>query len=154
MIVPLTAKAFDTLEVLVRSAGHTVTKDEFFKQVWPDTFVQEDTLTQNISTIRRALGDSPDSPSYVLTVPREGYRFLAPVEIVRAQPIPGGSRQIEQPPASTLPQSPSPGAQPWIVHYLVGAVSGLVLAAIGLTLWHRLSDRPDGDDVPATFEVL
>jgi DNA-binding winged helix-turn-helix (wHTH) protein len=56
--VPLTTKAFDTLEALVQSAGRTLTKDALLKQIWRDTFVQEDTLAQNISTIRRVLGDA------------------------------------------------------------------------------------------------
>lgn len=152
-IVPLTTKAFDTLEVLVRSAGSTVTKDELLKQVWPGTFVQEDTLTQNISTIRRALGDSPDTPSFVLTVPREGYRFISPVEIVQTQPIVEGWRQADQPTASSLRPVRAHQAQRWLVHYLVGAASGLMLAAIWTVLWNRSWDQPRVAPVPTRFEV-
>lgn len=73
----LTPKAFDTLLELVRQAGQTVDKDDLLKTVWPGTFVSEETLTQNIATIRRALGDSSDCPQYIATVPRRGYRFIS-----------------------------------------------------------------------------
>ena len=54
--VPLTPKAYETLLVLVESAGRVVTKEELMKRVWPDTFVEEGNLTHNVWTIRKALG--------------------------------------------------------------------------------------------------
>jgi len=75
----LTPKAFDTLLVLVERNGHVLGKDELLKIVWPDTFVEEGTLAQNISTIRKALGDGQDGQTYIETVPKRGYRFVAPV---------------------------------------------------------------------------
>src|SRR5438128_902907 len=80
--VPLTPKAFELLTVLVASGGGAMAKDALLKRVWPDSFVAEDTLTQNIATLRKALGDSPDHPQYIVTVPRFGYRFAAPVSSV------------------------------------------------------------------------
>ncbi|HTM55960.1 MAG TPA: transcriptional regulator, partial [Pirellulales bacterium] len=77
--VPLTPKALETLLVLVGRPGEVVEKDDLFKAVWPDTFVEEATLAQNIATIRKALGDTTETPTYVATVPRRGYRFLGPV---------------------------------------------------------------------------
>src|SRR5215217_2121058 len=56
--IALTAKAFDLLSVLVQRAGHLVTKEELFEEVWPGTFVQETNLTVNISAVRKALGDA------------------------------------------------------------------------------------------------
>jgi eukaryotic-like serine/threonine-protein kinase len=76
---PLTPKAFDTLLVLVERAGKVVEKDEILKAVWPDTFVEEATLAQNISTLRKVLGDTSEAPTYIATVPRRGYRFLESV---------------------------------------------------------------------------
>ncbi len=73
--VPLAAKAFDTLLVLVRRRDRAVTKDELMKAVWPDTFVSDDSLTQSISSLRRTLGDA----EVIATIPRRGYRFIAPV---------------------------------------------------------------------------
>ena len=77
--VPLSLKAFDTLLVLVRRAGHLVEKDELMKQVWPDSFVQEVNLARNIWTLRKALGEDEGQHRYIETVPKLGYRFVAPV---------------------------------------------------------------------------
>src|SRR5687767_6056752 len=77
--IALTAKAFDLLVVLVRRAGHLVTKDELFEAVWPGTFVQETNLTVNISAVRKALDDGRDGNRIIQTVPGRGYRFVAPV---------------------------------------------------------------------------
>src|SRR5258707_2383672 len=78
--VQLTPKAFDTLLALVRRNGRVVKKDELLTEVWPDTFVEEATLAQNIFTLRKALGQSGDGPQYIETIPRHGYRFAAEVE--------------------------------------------------------------------------
>lgn len=78
-VVPLTPKAFDTLAVLVLRAGQVVEKVDILKEVWPDTFVEDATLAQNISTLRKALGDTSETPAFIATVPRRGYRFVAPV---------------------------------------------------------------------------
>jgi TolB-like protein len=80
--VPLTPKAFETLLVLVRNSGHVVEKDDLMKQVWPDTFVEEANLTQNVFALRRILGESAGKHQYIETVPRRGYRFLASVRKV------------------------------------------------------------------------
>jgi DNA-binding winged helix-turn-helix (wHTH) protein/TolB-like protein len=77
--VPLTPKLFDTLTVLIRNSGHTVTKDELMTLVWPNTFVDEGTLTRTVSRLRRALGEETNGHRYIETVPRFGYRFLAEV---------------------------------------------------------------------------
>jgi DNA-binding winged helix-turn-helix (wHTH) protein/tetratricopeptide (TPR) repeat protein/TolB-like protein len=77
--VPLTPKAFDTLVVLVESAGRILEKDDLMKRVWPDTVVEENNLTQNISALRKALGQSVEEKPYIETLPRRGYRFVAAV---------------------------------------------------------------------------
>jgi eukaryotic-like serine/threonine-protein kinase len=77
--VPLTPKAFDTLVVLVEAAGRILEKDDLMKRVWPDTIVEENNLTQNISALRKALGQSPAEKPYIETLPRRGYRFIATV---------------------------------------------------------------------------
>jgi DNA-binding winged helix-turn-helix (wHTH) protein/tetratricopeptide (TPR) repeat protein len=76
--VALSPKAFDTLLVLVRNSGRIVEKDELLKIVWPETFVEEATLAQNIFTVRQALGGS-EGQQYIQTVPKRGYRFVAGV---------------------------------------------------------------------------
>src|SRR5205085_5121567 len=77
--VSLTPKAFDTLLVLVSRSGHLVEKDELLKEVWPDTFVEEATLAQNISTLRKVLGDDGNGHRYIETIKKRGYRFVSPV---------------------------------------------------------------------------
>src|ERR1051325_10410130 len=80
--IPLTPKATEILIALVKQAGQLVEKDELLKEVWPDTFVAESNLTQNIFTLRKALGDDRTGPKYIETVARRGYRFLATVRTV------------------------------------------------------------------------
>jgi DNA-binding winged helix-turn-helix (wHTH) protein len=76
-VVPLTPKVFDILLLLVENSGQVVSKDELMKRVWPNTFVEEGNLTQNISLLRKALGESPGGVQFIETVPRRGYRFVA-----------------------------------------------------------------------------
>ncbi|WHZ20687.1 MAG: hypothetical protein OJF55_002836 [Rhodanobacteraceae bacterium] len=82
--VTLTPKVFDTLVLLVERAGHVVSKDELMAALWPRGFVHESNLTKHIWLIRRALGDGEDESRYIETVPKLGYRFVAPVERVAA----------------------------------------------------------------------
>jgi len=77
--VALTPKVFETLAALVENRGHLIAKEELMKQVWPDSFVEESNLTNNISTLRKALGDGEDGANYIETIPKIGYRFTAPV---------------------------------------------------------------------------
>lgn len=77
--VPLPPKAFDTLLTLIQSHGRVLNKDELMEAVWPDTTVEENNLTQNISAIRKALGERRGEHLYVVTVPGRGYRFVADV---------------------------------------------------------------------------
>jgi TolB-like protein/DNA-binding winged helix-turn-helix (wHTH) protein/Flp pilus assembly protein TadD len=77
--VPLEPKVFDTLVLLIRNRGHLLEKDELLNQVWPDAVVEEGSLTRNISTLRKALGDGENGLRYIETVPRLGYRFVGSV---------------------------------------------------------------------------
>ncbi len=82
--VPLTPKAFLTLLVLLQNSGRTVEKEELLKEVWPGTFVEEGNLTVTIFMLRKSLGEGKTEPKYIKTVPRRGYRFVAPVKEVPA----------------------------------------------------------------------
>src|SRR5574341_933443 len=81
-VVPLPPKVFETLLALVKNSGRIVSKEELMQSLWPDTFVEESNLTQNISQIRRALGDGASEAQYIETIPKRGYRFVAPVQRV------------------------------------------------------------------------
>ncbi|MPY89667.1 MAG: alpha/beta fold hydrolase [Luteitalea sp.] len=78
-VVPLTLKALEILVILVEHGGRVVTTDELIEQVWPNTFVEPNNLAQNISSLRRALGERDQDTRYIETVPKRGYRFVAPV---------------------------------------------------------------------------
>src|SRR5215510_7485203 len=80
--VPLTPKAFDTLAILVERSGRLVEKDDLMKRLWPDSFVEENSLAQNIYLVRKALGEESQGARYIETVPRRGYRFTFPVREV------------------------------------------------------------------------
>ena len=133
--VGLTPKAFDTLLVLIRNRHRLVRKDELMSAVWADSFVSEDSLTQNITALRRALGDDSHQPEYISTIPRRGYRFIAPLVErgpgrAAASPAPrrrrrAARRSEAEPPAAAAPRStrrslervrPGPGqrAPPWL----------------------------------------
>ena len=77
--VPLTPKVFDILITLVENRGQVVEKDDLMKKVWPTTFVEEGNLTQNVSLLRKALGESAGGTQFIETVPRRGYRFVAQI---------------------------------------------------------------------------
>ena len=77
--VSLTPKVFDTLLVLLDNSSHVMTKKELMQQVWPDSFVEENNLAQNISILRKALGKTHEGEHYIQTVPKRGYRFVGDV---------------------------------------------------------------------------
>lgn len=77
--IPLTPKAFEILSVLVQHSGQVVEKERLLNAVWPDSFVEEGTLAQNIFILRKVLGESRSNRQYIETVPKRGYRFMARV---------------------------------------------------------------------------
>jgi len=77
--IPLKPKVVDTLLVLIENSGRVLEKDELIQKLWPDSFVEEGNLTQNIYELRKALNSSAEE-SYIETIPRRGYRFATPVK--------------------------------------------------------------------------
>lgn len=82
--VQLQLKVFETLCVLVENAGRLLKKEDLLRKVWPDTVVEENNLNKNVSLLRKALGKNTNGQSYIETVPRVGYRFVAPVKDIAA----------------------------------------------------------------------
>jgi TolB-like protein len=82
--IPLPPKAFETLLYFVERHGELLEKTAVMKAVWPNIIVEENSLNQNISVIRRALGESPGEHRFIVTEPGRGYRFVAPVTVVAA----------------------------------------------------------------------
>jgi adenylate cyclase len=79
-VIPLSPKIIDLLLYLVARQSALVPKDELFAALWPDVAVTDNALTQAVSELRQALGDDAATPTYIQTVARRGYRFIAPVE--------------------------------------------------------------------------
>src|SRR4051794_37371712 len=79
-LVPLTPRVFDTLSFLVQHRDTILDKERIMAAVWPNSIVEENNLSQNISTLRRVLGEMPGSPRFIVTVPGRGYRFAADVK--------------------------------------------------------------------------
>ena len=128
-IVELTPKVFDILVALVENRGRTIGKDELMSTVWADTFVEEGNLTQNISILRKALAGGSDL-DYIETIPKQGYRFVAPVETI-AGPLPE---------AQARPRSPILRFR-WAIAFTVALA---ILFAV-LALW---KSRARGDFTP------
>jgi DNA-binding winged helix-turn-helix (wHTH) protein/tetratricopeptide (TPR) repeat protein len=81
-IVTLNRRAFDVLLYFAQNPGRVLTRDELLKNVWPDTYVDENSLAQSISALRRALEEKPGDNSYIVTLPGRGYQFVAPVQVL------------------------------------------------------------------------
>jgi DNA-binding winged helix-turn-helix (wHTH) protein len=91
--VELNARYLDALALLVREAGKLVSKDRFLEEVWRGVPVTDEALTQCIKTLRRQLGDDAARPRFIETIPKHGYRFIAPVEGVGDKPEPRGASE-------------------------------------------------------------
>src|ERR1043165_519026 len=142
--IPLTPKATDILIVLVKQAGQLVEKDELLKEVWPDTFVEEANLSQNVFTLRRALGDDRAEPRYIETVARRGYRFLAAVRAVPQVANPSLSGQS----AGLASQSPVVAVLPFLnntgdpeLEYLADGITSNVINNLSRITQLRVMSR-------------
>lgn len=121
--VPITSRAYDTLLHLVRNPGRVVAKRELMDAVWGETVVEENNLTQTISTLRQLLGERPDEHRFIVTVPGRGYRFIAPVT------------------TDSAPQSQLPRPRRWTIPRLI--VGGLaIVVVIGWFLAGRFEAKP------------
>jgi len=130
--VALTPKCFDLLVVLVENSGHLLAKADLLTRVWPGQFVEETTLSFNISELRRVLGES-DEHRYIETVRKKGFRFIAPVEDVVTAP----------PSHDRLKPVATPG--------LLIAVIVAAIAILALAVWFV---RPRKAATPFTIAVL
>ena len=166
-VVPLTPKVFDILLALVESSGQVISKDGLMKKVWPDSFVEEGNLTQNISLLRKALGEGQNGHQYIETVARRGYRFVAPVREALDRGFDSTRSKASAAAIAVEPavESRSQGGQPGltrsvVVQHVIGSIQrhgrlslaallGLVLASAGLVYFTR-----GGKAVDATSSVI
>ena len=108
-VIPLAPKVLETLLVLVENHGRVLEKAYLLKKVWPDTFVEEGSLTRNISTLRKALGHGPDDENYIATVPKRGYRFGATITKVTSNDTGHGETNQS---GANIPTAPGPNSSP------------------------------------------
>jgi Tol biopolymer transport system component/DNA-binding winged helix-turn-helix (wHTH) protein len=139
-LVPLTPKAFEILLVLVRNPGRVLKKEELLELVWPNVFVEENNLPRNISALRKALVEGPTEHKYIVTVPGQGYRFVADVREMET-PDAGLSRPLLESvtPASAQADQTANADQgtvasppPSVRSRRIGLVAGSVVLAVGL----------------------
>ena len=74
--VPLPPKVAELLVALVRAGGRVLTREQLLQQLWPDTVVEEGSLTSHVSALRKALGEGPHGLGFIETIPKRGYRFV------------------------------------------------------------------------------
>ena len=132
--VELNARYFDALALMVREAGALVTKDRFMDEVWSGIPVTDEALTQCIRTLRKRLGDDAARPRFIETVPKHGYRFVAPVERAETASI-----------ASPAPARPAPSFWPNFLRLsIAGIVGGGIAGIAGGILYGSLgATQPD-----------
>ncbi len=152
-LVPLTPKVFDILVTLVEHGGQVVAKDDLMKRVWPNTFVEEGNLTQNISLLRKALGETPGGVQFIETVPRRGYRFVAET----GQASANGTHEKSIPPApepvvsipNTVSQSAGVKRTP-----IFAVVAGLVVVSIIAAVYFTSSGKAGDASAIQSIAVL
>jgi TolB-like protein/DNA-binding winged helix-turn-helix (wHTH) protein/Tfp pilus assembly protein PilF len=138
--VPLPPKAAEILLVLLARSGETVSKEQLMRSVWPDSYVEESNLTQNIFLLRKALGETAQDSSYIITIPGKGYRFVAEVRQVNNGVATSGAMTTGKLPAHpeqlavAAPGRPAAGRLRWL--WLLAP--GLVLIALAAAMvWRR-----------------
>src|SRR5712691_9623034 len=125
--VAFSGKAFDILVVLLEQRGEVVDKDALMRQVWPDTAVEENNITVAISALRKALGETPASPKWIVTIPGRGYSFVGEV---RCDPP---TAETSPPVAPTT--APPPRRRSRTAYLLIAGALLVALSAYGLIAW-------------------
>jgi DNA-binding winged helix-turn-helix (wHTH) protein/TolB-like protein len=168
--VSLAPKAFELLVVLVQSGGRLLSKDDLMRQLWPISFVEEANLTVNISALRKALGDTLDGQEFIETVPKHGYRFIAPVTAVPEECKPTRQAKVQpiRPPMDSstdfsadatpvkklaLDHAASRGSRTRLLGVLV-LVLGIALAGAFFSLYRQRSGRRQALESPRRLAIL
>lgn len=152
--IPLTPKVFDTLLYLVRSNGKVIEKAELMREIWSDSIVEENNLTQNISILRRVFSEKPGEQRFIVTVAGHGYRFVPEVrkidDSISDEPIDAVSDTMES--SSLLPpETPRlHGRRKWLV---VGTILGSLGLGVAAT-YSWIADKRSVADPIKTVAVL
>jgi Tol biopolymer transport system component/DNA-binding winged helix-turn-helix (wHTH) protein len=154
--INLSPRTFALLVTLVENAGHLLEKERLIREVWADSVVEEGNLNRTISNLRKALGEKPDENRFIETVPRLGYRFIAPVKVapgVGEEPLNHQAQDVGAPQSkATAPRLNSgPGKVRWLVPLL--ALVCALFVAFGFLVWrNRQSLSPASPDATAAYE--
>jgi len=139
--IPLASKAFDTLLYFVENRGRVISKDELMASIWPDTIVEENNLNKNVSILRRALNEDRGDHRFIVTVPGQGYKFVADVGIREDVQISANASSQAKPPRS------------YKTFLAVGVIAVLLIFGAAVFFWSRAAkERPA--HVSATIAVL
>ena len=162
--VELSPRHFDALLHFVEHAGELLTKDALLTALWPGLVVEENSLSQTISALRRALGDEAQNSRCIQTVPRRGFRFVAPVTVVELAaadhaiigrpdeaPAAGRTDTSKPPLAGTADGHGGPGVDRRL---LIGAATGIVLASAGVAAWWWRQGPASAATTPTTLAIL
>jgi len=168
--VSLTPKLVELLLVLVQNGGRLTKKEDLMRRVWPNSCVEEGNLTVNISALRRILGETADGRPYIETVPKRGYRFVAPVTQVQEELANGPSPaadSVQQPPrqpaehggdaSSDAPPQSQPLFREGVWRRFGGRALGLLLlVVVAVVFWpdHGRSIRKPHFGPPRSLAVL
>jgi len=144
--VPVAPKGFDVLAYLVEHAGRVVTQDEILEALWSETYVNPEVLRKYIQELRKTLGDRPDNPEFIETLPKRGYRFVAsvidesaaeptdsPTSLPTEERAPEGAVEAE---ATSLEQESSSGKR-----LLWRLANPTPLLPPGMAAWERAAAR-------------
>jgi DNA-binding winged helix-turn-helix (wHTH) protein len=168
--VSLSPKAFELLLVLIQSGGRLLAKDDLMRRLWPDSFVEEANLTVNISALRKTLGDTLDGQEFIETVPKHGYRFIAPVTELLEESQPSRratARAVVQPISDgldfradatpldrlALDRETPPRSRARLVG-IVALILGIALGGGVYSLYRQRSGRKQALDSPRRLAIL
>jgi len=141
-VVPLPPKAAEILLVLLARGGETVSKDELMRSVWPDSVVEESNLTQNIFLLRKALGETAQHSSYIITLPGRGYRLAAEVREVGDPHNPPAADEPPPHPEESVVPAPAPPPVRKLQWLWIPAVALILIALAAVVVWRRREPRP------------
>jgi DNA-binding winged helix-turn-helix (wHTH) protein/Tol biopolymer transport system component len=144
--VPAPPRVLGVLDLLLERAGDLVARQDLIDRVWKDAFVTDTSLAEAVSALRQILGDDPQSPTYIQTVHRRGYRFVAPVEARGRRAVVTDQSGVDAPARDEV-VTPSIGGQ--LVPWSLAVLCGLLAAAAIFRLTHRQESPP----VPARFAL-
>jgi TolB-like protein/DNA-binding winged helix-turn-helix (wHTH) protein len=136
-LVPIGARALDVLGALVERAGDVITRDEIIAAVWPEAIVEDNNLNMQIAALRRVLDDGAATNSCIQTVPRRGYRFVAPVVRDR-RPVPSVAQLSDAPESDSTGHRPDPNSRRRYLlrrPVIAWAAGALMLLVVAIAAW-------------------